>query len=541
MTVAMVLMIEITGLTGCSRKGGETVETATPDTDTTIIGFKEAGVDAKGGDVSKRPKGIQPGTVFNYWQTHDLPAQTACMDNRANALVAQVYDNLLYEHHANMYDIRGNLAESWTVSDDGLIWVFKIRQDARFSSGNPVNAEAFVKTWDAVRQYQPRFFAPVEKYEATGEYELTVTLHSPSATFIYDLPLQAYTAPMDPVALEKYGPEDNRAAIGAGPYMISEYIAGERITLKANPYYNKPERQPCIETINMVVIPDENTALVATINGDLDAMNTVQIEVYNTLKANGWDVKLVEDRVNPFWFNPRQNPLFKDAVVREALCHMINWQEISNLVYDGIFPAPNSYWVGPGQVPYGDNYTYDPELGVKMLEEAGYKKDDIRFIMLADPDFTNLEVAIQGQFQALGFNNIETVTYDGATCYGMLRGGTYEVFPVHDGYSPKVPLASYTMGLIPSGTQRVMWLEYMDEEKYQEALEYYNTANTAPNFEIHVENVEKITRICQDLNSALGGVQVTRMFAVNDRFAGLYLAPVIGIFEFCYLWDIQAQ
>jgi ABC-type transport system substrate-binding protein len=346
---------------------------------------------------------------------------------------------------------------------------------------------------------------------------------------------------MDPVALEKYGPEDNRAAIGAGPYMIVDYIAGERIVLKANPYYNKPERQPCIETVNLVVIPDENTALISLLNGDLDAMNTVQIEVYNTLKANGWDVKLSTDRVNPFWFNPRQNLLFKDAVVREALCHMINWQEISNLVYDGLFPASNSYWAGPGSVPYGDNYTYDPELGVKMLEEAGYKKDDIRFTMLADPDFTNLEVAIQGQFQALGFNSIETVTYDGATAYGMLRAGTYEVFPVHNSYTPKLPLSPYTMGLLPAGPQRVMWLEYMDEEKSQEAMAYYNAANTAFDFKAYVENIEKITKICQDMNIALGGVQVTRIYGISDRFAGVYIDPAAAYFEYCYLWDVQAR
>lgn len=492
------------------------------------------------GVTGEKPQGIQAGTSLNFWLIYDVPVHLPWMDNRSTHLCYQIFENLLYKYHADQNDIRGNLAESWEVSPDGLVWTFQIKQDAYFTSGNQVNAEAFVKTWDVAREYQSRYFTPVEKYEATGEYELTVTLNSPSATFIYDLPMQSNVGVVDPEALEEYGTEDNRAAIGSGPYYIESYTSGEGFVLKANPNYHNPDRQPCIETINFEIIPDQNTALIALMNGELDSMNTVDTEVYNNLVDNDWNVSIVEDRMNPYWFNLREVELFRDPVVREALCHMIDWQAVSDLVYDGMFPAPDSLWVGPGEYAYDDGYTYDPELGIKMLEDAGYSKDDIAFTMLADPDFEDMEIAIQAQFQELGFNNIETVTYDGATCYGMLKGGTYEMFPVHNGYGTESPLTTYSMGLVPDGTQRVMWLEYADEDKYDEALGYYEIARTASDWDTYLENVTKITQIMVEENLFMGGLLTMRMYGVNPRFGGVYIAPITGYFDFCYLWDVEA-
>jgi ABC-type transport system substrate-binding protein len=216
---------------------------------------------------------------------------------------------------------------------------------------------------------------------------------------------------------------------------------------------------------------------------------------------------------------------------------MLDWKALSDMVYDGLYPVPSSYFAGTGGVPYSEKYSYNPELGIKMLEDAGYKKDDIAFTMLADPDFTNLEVAMQGQFQALGFNKIETVTYDGATCYGMLKSGEYEMFPVHNGYSPESPLTPYAMGLIPTSTQRVMWLDYIDKAKYEKACDLYERANIAPNFTEYVKLIEELTNLVQEECLALGGLQVMRVYGIAKRFAGVYIQPVTGFIEFCYFWD----
>ncbi|RCX16056.1 ABC-type transport system substrate-binding protein [Anaerobacterium chartisolvens] len=479
--------------------------------------------------------GIQKGTSFKYWVNYDMPSHMPWKDSRGAALYNQLYDNLLYKYQMNQNDIRGNLAESWKVSDDGMVWVFQIKKDAYFTSGNQVNAEAFVKTWDITKEFQPRYFSAVKSYEATGEFELTITLNNPSATFIYDLPMQSLCGVVDPKAIEQYGSEDNKAAIGCGPYYIESYTSGKGFVLKANPNYHNPDKAPSIETCELVIIPDENTALIALMNGDLDCLNTVNIEVYNNLKQKGWDVLEVEDRVNPFWFNAREVEIFKNDAVREALCHMVDWEAASQLVYDGKYPASKSYWAGPGMVPYSDKYKYDPQLGLKILADAGFKPEDIKFTMLADPDFTNLEIAIQAQLNELGLVNVKTVTYDGATCYGMLKGGTYEMFPCHNGYGVESPLTPFSMGLTPQSTQRVMWLDYINKDRYAEAMKLYEAANTSATNEDYLKNVEALTSLVQDECLAMGGVQVYRFYAVAKNITGVHVAPITGYMDFCYL------
>lgn len=513
----LALVMVVLTLTACTKG-----ETKTP-------------ADTTARESSTVSTGIQKGTKFRYWVNYDIPAYLPWKDNRGSQLFLQVYDNLLYKYQENKDDIRGNLAESWKVSDDGKVWVFQIKKDAYFTSGNQVTAEAFVKSWDAAKKYQGRYFAAVKSYEATGKFELTVTLNNPSATFIYELPMQHNTGVVDPEALEKYGPEDNKAAIGAGPYYIESYTSGKGFVLKANPKYHNPDKAPTIETCELVIIPDENTALIALLNGELDAMNTVNIEVYNNLKQKGWDVITVDDRVNPFWFNARQVKIFQNDAVREALSHMVDWEAVSKLVYDGMYPASKSYWAGPGGVPYSDKYKYDPQLGLKILKDAGFKPEDIKFTMLADPDYTNMEVAVAAQLNELGLVNVKTVTYDGATCYGMLKGGTYEMFPVHNGYGVESPLVPFTMGLIPTGTQRVMWLDYIDKDRYAEALKLYDAATKSPDFASYIKNVEALTALVQDENLAMGGLQVKRFYAVGKNFTGVHVAPLTGYLNFAYL------
>jgi len=485
--------------------------------------------------------GLQPGTELNMAIITDVPLHLPWVDNRGDAflLQLQVFDNLLYLHDRNLHDIRGNLAESWTVSDDGLVWVFNIRQNAFFHSGNQVNAQAFVDTWDAGREWQGRFFVVVESYEATGEFELTVTLNTPSPTFIYELPTSPHIAVVDPYFLALYGPEDNRAAIGTGPYMIYEAIPGERITLRANPNYTHPDprRQPSIEFINLMIIPEENTGMLAMINGEIDAMNTVNIEIYHNLYAQGFRVGLVPGHINPFWFNAQNVPIFRDIVVRQALTMMVDWQLISDIVFDGMFQVPNSILPGTGGVPFGPNWVHDPQGGIQMLLDAGYNLDDIAFTILSNPAWRDTQVVLQEQFRALGLNNIEIETVDSAVSFAALRAGEYEMMPSHNGYSWYNPLQPFIMGLPPTGPQRTIFMEYTNPELYEYALGLLNSGIAASDFETYVSYVERLTQLVQDEFMAMGGVQDVRFIIVADRISGVYVTPLSGNIEFVYMWD----
>ncbi|MCQ2558458.1 MAG: ABC transporter substrate-binding protein, partial [Oscillospiraceae bacterium] len=511
---------------------------AAPAEQTTVTFGEDAMAANENATVTEKPDGVQPGTEFSYWTNYDVPLYCPWIDNRASALLWQVYDNLVMRYHSDVTDIRPCLAESWDVSEDNTVYTFHIRQDAYFSDGEQVTADAFVYTWDnATKEYQNRYFASVASYEAVDEFTLVVTLLAPSASFINDLVCQPHCGPVSPKALEQYGAEDNRSAVGCGPYIVDSYTPGEGFVLKATPNYYNEVKQPSIETVKMVLIPDENTALLALQNNELDCMNFVSIKVYGTLEAAGWNILRIKDRTNPFWMNPTVNPIFQDAVVREALCHMVNWDDVNELAYDGLFGVHNSYWDGSGEYPYDESYDYDPDLGLQMLADAGYKPEDIKFTMLADPDFTDVETVLTQMFNDLGLVNVGFETLDGATCYGMLKGGTYEVFPCHNGYSLESCLTPFTMGMVEGGAQPVMFLKAANPEAYDEAMEYYNAATVAPTYEEYVANVAQLTRICQENHLSFGGLNTTRFYAVNDTISGVYPSQIGGYVEFCYMYS----
>lgn len=538
--VALLLaMVMLLAFAACAKPADDNTDPSASPSDTSP-NLNVGEDNAQGNEnatITEKPEGIQEGTTFTYWTNYDVPLYCPWIDNRASALLWQVYDNLMMRYKGDSQDLRPCLAaEEPTISEDGLTYVFKIREDAYFTDGEQVNAEAFVNTWDkATKEYQARYFAQVESYEATGEFELTVKLTAPSATIIHTLFTEPQCGPVSPKALNEYGKEDNRSAVGVGPYYVESYTAGEGFVLKANTDYYNELKQPSIETCELVLIPDENTALIALNNGEIDCMNFVSVETYNVLADEGWEIISIADRVNPFWFNTK-NELFKDPVVREALCHMIDWEAINELVYDGRYTVPNSIWYGAGESPYGDNYAYDPDLGIQMLTDAGYKLEDIDFTFQADPDFVSIETALVAQLNDLGLVNVDFETFDGATMYGKLKSGDYECFPCHNGYSEESCLTPYTMGLVEGGSQPVVFLKDMNPEAYEEAMAHYNAAVVAPTYEEYVAEVTEITRIVQENNCAMGGLGVTRFYGVSDKISGVYPTPIGGYVEFCYMY-----
>lgn len=525
-----------TSTQGLSSKTESQTEEAKKPTSVSEIEITKAGVDATGHEGAVAPEGVQPGTTFNYWTNYDVPIYTPWMDNRAGALAYQIYDNLLVKSKGNTNDIACNIAESYDVSEDGLIWTFKLRKDVTFSDGTGLTSADFIATWDIMQTYQPRPFSSVKSYEAVNDYELKITLNAPNPTFIYELPTQNIYGVVSHKALSEFGPEDNRSAVGTGPYTVDSYVTGEKFILKARENYWNKDRQPHIETCELVIITDENTAMMGLMSGELNCMNTVNIEVMNSLVENKYTLALIEDRENPFWLNVRDVDCLKDINVREALCHMLDWDALSELVYDGLYPHPKSYFTGSEAPEYSSKYDYDPQLGLKMLEDAGYKPEDIKFTILADPDFTDLTVAMLSQFHELGLTGIETVTYDAATCYGMLKSGTYECLPVHNGYDPTSPLTPFTMGMLEGGTQPVMFLKAADEAAYEEAVKIYNKAANSATTDEFFANMTELEHLVQEQCLALGGLQVIRGYAFSDEIRGAYVAPVSSELQFCYLW-----
>lgn len=532
--VPMLLIVcLVLSLAACGDKAEAPKEETKTETESTTTPETETETEAAGPLTAADT--VVPGSKLVYAVSNDITTYVPWNGSGSIDVLLSVYDSLLCKWHGDPNDVRGNLAESWTVSEDGCTWVFKLREDAKFSSGNPVNAEAVIVSWTECQEYQPRFFTTVESYEATGEYEVTVKLTQNTPTFIYELPMQANCGILDPEYLTKYGTEDNNSAVGAGPYMIEEYVPGEYVMLIANPYYNREGRLPQVERIEYRFILDSNTMLLAFLNGEIDIMKTGSTEAVKTLQGAGFEPLAMEDRHGPYWMNASQVECFQDRRVREAICHMIDWEAINTLVYDGLYETVDSYFLEPSYSPYNEKHTYDPELGLKLIEEAGYKPEDIEFEIVMSTATQNEVLAIQEQFRQLGLVNVTAQMYDGGVAYSNFKAGTYDVHPMHNGFSAETPMSPFKMGMIPERNQPAIFLDYMDGgERYDEAMELYNKGMACTTFEEHAEYARQLVALIQDECVAFCGLGKTTWYALSENVHNLVLQPVLLYPEFCY-------
>jgi peptide/nickel transport system substrate-binding protein len=172
------------------------------------------------------------------------------------------------------------LAESWTVSDDGLTYEFKLRQDVIFHNGDPLTAEDWIYTLeravdpDTASPISSEYWTKVVSYEAVDDFTLRLTIAQPDYTFLLGL-AQYPAAPVSQQAIEEFGEDYSRNPVGTGLYIFQEYSTGENIVLRRNPDYkwgpSWVHAGPAyIENVIIRIIPEYSTRLAGLEAGEID-------------------------------------------------------------------------------------------------------------------------------------------------------------------------------------------------------------------------------------------------------------------------------
>lgn len=325
------------------------------------------------------------------------------------------------------------LAESWDISEDGLVWTFNLRDDVKFHNGDPVTAHDWV--WTFQRAQDPELAAPVSGQalkeavvEALDDYVLRVTF--PDANnfrmtgFTY-----GWLGVMSQRAVEEWGDEYPLHPVGTGPYRVTEVRPGEGLTLERWDEYNwGPEFFVGANTgpyffdrVEFAIIPEMSTQIAAVESGDVDVVNTIVNPADAALleEAGALVNSYVYGQVRMAYLNNGLAP-FDDIRVRQAFNYAVNREEASLIVTDGAEP-PCSGPICQGMMNYDPNvertcgYTYDLDRARELMEEAGYTYGSDG--MLRTPDNEPFEVTmiaesvggaleysevLQAQWQALG-------------------------------------------------------------------------------------------------------------------------------------------
>ena len=352
------------------------------------------------------------------------------------------------------------VAASW-ASDDNRVWVFKLRQDAKWSNGEPVVAEDFVYSWR--RLVNPATASPYASYlqaakiahideilagkqapdtlgvKATDPHTLEITLSAPVPYFPQML-YHAATKPVHRATVEKFGVKWTQPEnfVGNGAYIINKWVVNERIELVKNPQY-RDAGKVAIERVAFLPIGSQTDDVARYEAGEVDITDALPPEMYAKLKASHGDALKRSPYLCTYYFEiNNQKAPFTDARVRKALSLALERDIIAGKVLGrGEEAAYNLTRSGTaGFVPYEPEwrklaYPERVEAAKKLLAEAGYgegKPLTFTFLYNTSEQHKKIAVAAAAMWkQALGFVNVQLENQEWITYLDYRRSGNYQL------------------------------------------------------------------------------------------------------------------
>ncbi len=277
----------------------------------------------------------------------------------------------------------GDLAESWSVSDDGLVWTFKLKKNVKWHDGHSFTAHDVKFSFDLFINPKVTFlrkatFKDVMKNEVVDDYTFRLYMKKPFASFATILGYLINILPKH--KLENLSPKELlnpeeflRHPIGTGPFKFKEFVPGSHLKVVANKDYY--DGAPYIDAVIYKIIRDIDAQIAQLQTGQLDMIILEPHQVPAVEKNPNIYISLAKQVNYQYISINNRNPLFRDKRVRQALTYGIDKEAILKNVYKGMGEIctgpinPILSWVYNPKVK---RYPYDPEKAKALLKEAGW-------------------------------------------------------------------------------------------------------------------------------------------------------------------------
>jgi ABC-type transport system substrate-binding protein len=345
-----------------------------------------------------------------------------------------------------------DMAADWPeISGDGLVYTFTIKPGIKFHNGREVVAEDF--RYSLNRVLDPEWASWANYYllsiegaqsvidgeaeEATGievldDHTLRFTLTAPDMTFMNVLALpNNWVVPKEEV--EKWGAEFEMHPVGTGPFMLKEFIPGEKAVFVRNPDYYVDD-QPYIDETTMYFGIEPSTALLRMEKGEVDVLFGDMIPAADfprLISDPQYDEWLFEEPSMYTWWlglNNKMAPLDNPAL-RQALNLAIDKEKIAKLTGGkgkplyGIYPS-----TAPGFDPNFKPYDYDPEAAKAKLAEAGLADGlELEMLIGEDPLTVTEAQAIQQDLAQIGVT-VTIKQVSDTVAYDMIVAGEGQIY-----------------------------------------------------------------------------------------------------------------
>jgi oligopeptide transport system substrate-binding protein len=397
--------------------------------------------------VLHRGNGSEPQTLDQAHTSIDVEAN----------ILKDLYEGL------TVYDAAGEIipgvAESWTVSDDGLTYTFKIRENAKWSNGDPVTADDFVysfrriedpkeaagyanilypiKNAEAINTAKPE--APVALdtlgVKAVDPKTLEITVERPTPYFITLMAHQT-ALPFHKAEIEKLGADFVKPGnmVSNGAFMLAENVANDHVTVVKNPNYWDAANVK-IDKVIFYPTDDQAAAVRRFEAGELDVnyyFPTDQLKFLQD-KFGKDEVRLPASLAVYYYAVDERQPPFDDVRVRQALSMAIDRDFLSQSIFSGgqlplySFVPPGIAGYTPAPADFASLSQLDREDKAKeLLKEAGYgqggKPLNIEIRYNTNDNHKKVATAIADMWKALGAT-VTITNSDTKSHYAYLQEG----------------------------------------------------------------------------------------------------------------------
>jgi peptide/nickel transport system substrate-binding protein len=270
-------------------------------------------------------------------------------------------------------EVLPDLAESWTVSEDGTVYTFKLHSGVKFHDGTDFDANDVKFSLDRARgadsvNAQKALFAHIKDVTVVNPTTVKVTLDEPQGDFLYDMGWG------DAVIVAPESASGNKEhPVGTGPFKFDHWAKGSEITLVKNPdYWGKPV---ALDKAVFRIIPDAAAAIPALLSGDVQAFPNAPVgDALDQIKSDP-NLKVVVGTTEGETIMSINNkkPPFDKLAVRQALASAIDRKAVIDAASSGLGTPIGSHF-SPADAGYIDLtgvYPYDVAKAKEYLKEAG--------------------------------------------------------------------------------------------------------------------------------------------------------------------------
>lgn len=349
-----------------------------PETSSTNTSSENTPADPEGEPIE--------GGELVFGMTQDLasldPHQTS--DAGTRSVVFNMYEGLVKPTSTG--DLEPAVASDYDISEDAKTYTFVLRDGITFHDGSKVTVEDIqysIERYAEIQGESSAFSNYLESVEIVDEKTIRVHLKEGYSEFLADLTLAI-------IPQSNEDPAGN--PIGTGPFRYVSYTVGQNLQLEKYEGYWNPE-EPHLDKVQFKFIADLSTAFTELQAGTIDVLNYLTAAQVQTLEQmQPGQFTIVEGSMNlvqAMFLNNAYGPL-QDVRVRQALCHAVNRQEISDFLFGGKSKLIGSHMISTlskWYEPEAENlYEYDIEKAKQLLSDAGY------------PDGFELEITVPSSF-----------------------------------------------------------------------------------------------------------------------------------------------